>query len=147
MEIKEILSPSEVVVDLRAGDKSSLLDQLARRAAAALGLSADLVSNEILKRDELGSTGIGAGVAVPHARLREIKRPFGILAHLKDPMEFDAIDGEPVDIVFLLMLPARFQLDQLNALAAVARKLRDQDVVRRIRGAKSAAELFAAIAK
>jgi PTS system nitrogen regulatory IIA component len=147
MEIKDFLAPSDVVVDMRASDKTSLLEELARRAASSLGLAADLVSNEIVKRDELGSTGIGGGVSIPHARLRDVKKPFGILARLKNPIEFDAIDGEPVDLVFLLMLPALSQLDQLNALAAVARKLRDQDVLRRLRSANSTAEVFSAIAE
>lgn len=146
MDIKDFLAPSDVVLDVWAGDKAGLLNELALRAATDLGLPADVVSNEIAKRDELGSTGIGGGVAIPHARLREVKKPFGILARLKNPIEFDAIDGQPVDLVFILMLPASSQLDQLNALAAVARKLRDPDVLRRLRSAKSAAELFAEIA-
>ena len=95
MEIKDFLAPSDVVLDMRANDKTSLFDELARRAASALGLSADLVSDEILKRDELGSTGIGGGVSIPHARLREVKAPFGILARLKSAIAFDAVDGQP----------------------------------------------------
>ena len=120
MKIKDFLSASNVAIDVRAGDKASLLQELAARAASALGLSAKAVANEIEKRDELGSTGIGAGVSIPHARFREIEKPFGLLVRLKQPIEFDAIDGQPVDIVFLLVLPAASQLDQLNCLAAVA---------------------------
>jgi PTS system nitrogen regulatory IIA component len=100
------------------------------------------VANEIEKRDELGSTGIGAGVSIPHARFREIEKPFGLLVRLKQPIEFDAIDGQPVDIVFLLALPAASQLDQLNCLAAVARKLRDREVLRKLREAADAAALY-----
>jgi PTS system nitrogen regulatory IIA component len=101
-----------------------------------------VVASEIEKRDELGSTGIGRGVSMPHARLRDVKKPFGLLARLRHPIDFDAIDGQPVDIVFLLLLPAASQLDQLNALAAVARKLRDPDVLRKLRAVASQAELF-----
>jgi PTS system nitrogen regulatory IIA component len=122
MNIKDFLSITSVVIDLGANDKASLLHELAHRAAVALNLPGDVVAAEIEKRDELGSTGIGRGVSIPHARLREVKRPFGVLARLKNPIEFDAIDGQPVDLVFLLLLPAASQLDQLNALAAVARK-------------------------
>jgi PTS system nitrogen regulatory IIA component len=146
MKIKDFLSPSDVVIDVRARDKSSLLNDLSGRAASVLNLSADAVAAEIVRRDELGCTGIGGGVAMPHARLREVKRPFGLLARLQQPIDFDAIDGQPVDIVFLLLLPASSQLDQLNALAAVARKLRGSDVQRKLREAASPAALYQAVA-
>lgn len=142
MKIKDFLAASDVVVDTPAADKAGLLNELARRAAAALGLSADMVSSEIQKRDELGSTGIGGGVAMPHARLREVKRPFALFVRLKSPIQFDAIDDQPVDLVCVLLLPAASQLDQLNALAAVARKLRDRDVLARLRRAATSTELY-----
>ena len=145
MKIKELLSPSDVAIDFRAGDKAGLLRQLAARAAAALNLQADAVVSEIEKRDELGSTGLGGGISIPHARFREVKKPFGLLVRLSQPIEFEAIDGKPVDLVFLLLLPAASQLDQLNALAAVARKLRDADVLRKLRAANSGAELYSAV--
>ncbi len=146
MTIKEFLSAADVAIDLRATDKSALLKELAVRAARALHLPADVIAKEIEKRDELGSTGIGGGVSIPHARFREVQRPFGLLARLKQPIEFDAIDGLGVDIVFLLVLPAASQLDQLNALAVVARKLRDRDVLRKLRDATSTMELYRAVA-
>jgi PTS system nitrogen regulatory IIA component len=108
-------------------------------------LQADAVASEIQKRDELGSTGLGGGISIPHARFREVKKPFGLLVRLSQPIEFEAIDGRPVDLVFLLLLPAASQLDQLNALAAVARKLRDADVLRKLRAANSSAELYRAV--
>jgi PTS system nitrogen regulatory IIA component len=145
MKIKELLSPSDVAIDVRAGDKAGLLRQLAARAAAALNLQADAVASEIEKRDELGSTGLGGGISIPHARFREVKKAFGLLVRLSRPIEFEAIDGRPVDLVFLLLLPAAAQLDQLNALAAVARKLRDADVLRKLRAANSIAELYSAV--
>ena len=100
------------------------------------------VVEEIAKRDELGSTGIGCGISVPHARFREVERPFGLPVRLKHPIEFIAIDGQPVDIVFLLLLPALSQLAQLSALDAIARKLTDRDLLQRLRMANSAAELY-----
>jgi PTS system nitrogen regulatory IIA component len=145
LTIKDFLSASDVAIDFYATDKPSLLKQLAKRAAEALHLSAETVASEIEKRDELGSTGIGGGVSIPHARLREIMRPFGSLVRLTQPIEFNAVDGQRVDIVFLLLLPAASQLDQLNALAAVARKLRDREVVQRLRAATSAEELYRAV--
>jgi PTS system nitrogen regulatory IIA component len=145
MTIKDFLSPSHVAIDVRASDKASLLKELAGRAASALNLSADAVASEIEKRDELGSTGLGSGISIPHARFREVKEPFGMLVRLKQAVEYEAIDGQPVDLVFLLLLPAASQVDQLNALAAVARKLRDADVLRKLRAANSSAELYRAV--
>jgi PTS system nitrogen regulatory IIA component len=142
MNIKDFLSAADVAVDVRAADKAGLLKELSSRAAAALNQPVETVAGEIAKRDELGSTGIGRGVAIPHARLRDVRKPFALLARLKSPVEFDAVDGRPVDLVFLLLLPASSQLDQLNCLAAVARKLRDEDVLRKMRGAASTTELY-----
>ena len=122
MNIGDFLSAADVAVDVRTADKAGLLKELAARAAAVVRLPPEIVVTEIAKRDELGSTGIGGGVAIPHARLREVKSPFALLARLKMPIEFDAVDNRPVDLVFLLLLPASSQLDQLNALAAVARE-------------------------
>jgi PTS system nitrogen regulatory IIA component len=142
MDIRDFLSAADVALDVRTADKASLLKELAARGAAAVKLPADMVAAEIEKRDELGSTGIGRGVAIPHARLREIKRPVGLLARLKSPIEFNAVDGQPVDLVFLLILPASSQIDQLNCLAAVARTLRDAEVLRKIRSATTTTELY-----
>jgi PTS system nitrogen regulatory IIA component len=145
MNIRDFLSAADVAIDVRAAEKAGLLKELACRAAAAINLPPDMVIAEIEKRDNLGSTGIGHGVAIPHARLREIKKPVGLLTRLKNPIEFDAIDGQPVDVVFLIMLPAASQLDQLNALAAVARTLRNADVLRKMRSATSTTELYRAV--
>jgi len=145
MNIKSFLSPADVAIGVEARDKSILLKNLSTRAADALDLAADAVTNQIERRDELGSTGIGGGVCIPHARLREVRKPFGLLARLREPIDFEAIDGQPIDIVFLLLLPAASQLDQLNALAAVARKLRDPEVMRKLREAPSAQALYAAV--
>lgn len=146
MQIKDFLSASEVVVDFPASDKADLLRGLATRAASTLKLPGAAVVRSIQVRDELGSTGIGNGVCIPHARLQQLKRPFGLLARLKQPIAYQAIDDQPVDIVFLLLLPAAPQSDQLNVLAAVARKLRDQAVLRRARSATGATELYQALA-
>jgi PTS system nitrogen regulatory IIA component len=145
MNIREFLAPSDVAIDVPARDKSALLRELSARAASVLRLPAKMVAEEIAKRDDLGSTGIGGGACLPHARLREVKRPFGLLVRLKDRIPFEAIDDKPVDIVFLLLLPASSQLEQLNALAAVARKLSDAGVLHKLRAASSADALYWAI--
>lgn len=141
MKIADFLSPADAMVGLRASDKARLLEELAKRAAASLGLDADLIAKELLKREELGSTGLGAGIAIPHARLREVQRPFGAFARLKRAIEFDAIDGAPVDLVFLLLLPAASQSECLNALAAVARALREPERLQKLRAAEDGESL------
>ena len=105
MKISDFLLPGHVMIDVRARDKRRLLEQLSIQAAGEVGLTADEVMTEIAKREELGSTGVGNGVARPHARLRGLRTPFGLLARLHSGIDFDAIDGEPVDIVFFLLLP------------------------------------------
>jgi len=142
MNISSFLSPVNVVIDLPARDKAGLLNDLAARAAPALGMSLARLAGEIAKRDELGSTGIGGGVCIPHARFRDVGTSFGFFARLSKPVAFDAIDGQPVDLAFLLVLPAASQLEQLNVLACVARKLREPDLLRRLREADSAGALY-----
>ena len=146
MKISDFLSPADVTLDVRAGDKTRLLRQLSTQAATELGLNAEKVSSEILKREELGSTGVGNGVALPHARLRDLKWPFGLFARLRHAIDFEAIDDQPVDLVFLLLLPEAVEGAQLNALACGARTLRDPERLRRIRGAIDPKDLFRAIA-
>ena len=146
MKISDLLSPTDVMIDVRASNKRLLLQELAAKAAASLGLPADQVASYLLKREELGSTGIGKGVAIPHARLPDLQRPYGLLAKLKQPIEFDAIDGQAVDIVFVLLLPAAAENEALGALALVARTLRSSETLARLRRAKNASELYSAIA-
>ena len=146
MKISDLLSPADVAIDVRASNKALLLQEFAARAAAGLGLPADRVASYLLKREELGSTGIGKGVAIPHARLPDLERPYGLFARLKQPIEFDAIDGQAVDILFVLLLPASAENEALAALALVARTLRSPENLARLRAVKPASELYAAVA-
>jgi len=146
MKISDLLSPADVTIDVRASNKALLLQEFAARAAAGLDLPVDGVASYLLKREELGSTGIGKGVAIPHARLPDLKRPHGLLARLKQPIEFDAIDGQAVDILFVLLLPASAENEALAALALVARTLRSPENLARLRAVKTASELYAAVA-
>ena len=146
MKISDLLSPADVAIDVRASNKTLLLQEFATRAATGLGLPADRVASYLLKREDLGSTGIGKGVAIPHARLPDLQRPCGLLAKLKQPIEFDAIDGQAVDILFVLLLPAVAETEALAALALVARTLRPPENLARLRAAKTASELYSAIA-
>src|SRR6202035_190365 len=146
MKISDLLSPTDVMIDVRASNKRLLLQELAAKAASNLGVGVDRVAPYLLQREELGSTGIGGGVAIPHARLPDLQRPYGLLAKLKQGIEFDAIDGHAVDIVFVLLLPAGAENLQLAALALVARTLRPSENLVRLRGARNVAELYSAIA-
>ena len=146
MKITDLLSPKDVPIDVRGSIKEQLLQEFTARAADSLRLRVDQVAPYLLKREELGSTGIGKGVAIPHARLPDLQRPFGLLAKLKAPVEFDAIDGQAVDIVFVLLLPAAAENGQIGPLALVARTLRPPDNLARLRAAKTAAELYSAVA-
>jgi PTS system nitrogen regulatory IIA component len=146
MQISDLLSPTDVMIDVRASNKRLLLQEFAAKAADSLGLHVDQVASCLLKREELGSTGIGRGVAIPHARLPDLQRPYGLLAKLKQGIEFDAIDGHAVDIVFVLLLPAGAENLQLAALALVARTLRPSENLVRLRGARNVSELYSAIA-
>jgi PTS system nitrogen regulatory IIA component len=146
MEITDFLSPADIVIDVRASDKARLLRQLSAQAASGLNLDPDEVFNLIIKREELGSTGVGNGVALPHARFPGLKAAFGLLARLRHGIDFEAIDDQPVDIVFLLLLPETGDGAQLNALASVARALRDPDALRRLRRASDAEAVYRAIA-
>jgi PTS system nitrogen regulatory IIA component len=145
MNIKEFLLPTDVVADFAAPSKGLLLQELARRASDALKLPVEQISNSLLKREELGSTGTGGGIAIPHARISGIEKPFGILVRLRQPIDFDAIDDQPVDLVFLLLLPIAPSKEQLNALASVARILRSPGPVSRLRSARDNADLFRAM--
>jgi len=145
MQISDFLAPDDVVLKIRASDKEQLLQELAHRAAEKLKLPEEDIASELRKREGLGSTGMGDGVAIPHARFAAIARPFGMIARLKTPIDFEAIDGQPVDIVFLLLLPAAATGEQLGALACVSRKLRAPDDLVRLRRAKKASELYAAL--
>jgi PTS system nitrogen regulatory IIA component len=146
MNIEDFLSPANAIVERRVLDKGQLLNELAERAAVSLRLSPALISEAILKREALGSTGMGDGVAIPHARFADLKKPFGILARLRKPIDFEAVDGRTVDIVFLLLAPIAPEGDQLNALACIARKLRDPAVTSDIRKAKDGVALYHAVA-
>jgi nitrogen PTS system EIIA component len=145
MEIREFLSPDNTLVDARVSDKGEVLRILAGRAADAIGLPAADILNVLLKREQLGSTGTGGGIAIPHARITGLGKPFGILARLNDGIGFDAIDGKPVDVIFLLLLPASANKEQLAALAAVARTLRNPESMRSLRGARTGEELYRAM--
>jgi len=145
MEIREFLSPDNALLDVRASDKADLLRGLAERTGKAVGLPAEEVVKALLKREQLGSTGTGGGIAIPHTRMAGLSKPFGILVRLNNSIDFDAIDGQPVDVVFLLLLPASADKEQLAALASVARTLRNPKAMSNLRAARTGEDLYRAM--
>ena len=145
MNASDLIAPSCVLDDVRADDKWALLRLLADRAAAAAGLDPARVAEALEARERLGSTGVGGGIALPHARFPELVRPIGYLARLRRPLDFEAVDERPVAFVCLALLPAAREGDQLVALACLSRRLRDPDTLARLREAGDAAELHRAL--
>lgn len=146
MEIAEILTQDRVIPSLRVTDKAQLLNELARRAAALLQIPQARIFEAIDAREKLGSTGLGEGFALPHARIEGLDRFFGLFARLVRPIAYDAVDGNPVDLVFLLLIPSDTAVNHVSILAAIARRIRDQGLARAIRKAANATALHALLA-
>lgn len=146
MNITEFLSPAAVTIDVAATDKHKLLLALARKAGSSLDLLPEQVFAELQKREELGSTGVGGGVALPHARFRQVRKPTGMLFRLRKAIDFDAVDAQTVDIVFLLLLPESDKDEHLGALASIARKLRKPEVAAALREAPDSAQIYRTLA-
>jgi PTS system nitrogen regulatory IIA component len=142
MKIFEFLAFEHVYAGLRCASKTEAIEEMAGRAAVKLGLEGAYVAAELSKREALGSTGIGSGVAIPHARLADIRRPFGLLARLAAPVDFDSIDEQPVDLVFVILLPQDGAQVQLGPLASAARLLRSPKSVEKLRNAADARDLY-----
>ncbi len=133
----EFVSADCVECSLKATSKRQVLETLAKRAEAIAGLDHEAVFAALMEREKLGSTAMGDGIAIPHARLPDLERVVGIFARLSKPIDFDAIDDKPVDIVFLLLAPDHAGAEHLNALAKVARALRNKRICQELRHASS----------
>lgn len=145
MELSEFLSPENVLADLRAGSKKQLLQDMAKRAAASAGLEERVVFDVLIERERLGPTGVGGGVAIPHGKLHGVDRIHGAFARLAKPVDYEAIDDRPVDLVFLLLAPEKAGADHLKALARVSRTLRDAETVKKVRAAADAAAVYSVL--
>jgi PTS system nitrogen regulatory IIA component len=143
MDLAELIAPSNVVFGVRASNKEQLLHDLASRAAALLGLDPAMIFDALQAREQLGSTGLGEGFALPHARIEGLDRFFGMFMRLSRPVHFDSVDEKPVDLVFLLLIPMTAQSEHLAALAAISRHMRDKEFATKLRKAASAAALCA----
>jgi PTS system nitrogen regulatory IIA component len=132
-----------VIVNLRAGNKRQVLQELARKAAALTGQSEEAIYDVLNEREHLGTTGIGHGIAIPHGKLPGLDRVHGVFAKLERPVDFDAIDDQPVDLIFLLLAPADCGADHLKALAKVSRMLRDRILCEKMRGSSTCDAIYA----
>ena len=146
MSLGDLLTENAVFAGLKASSKKQLLQRASHEAAALAGVAEADVFKALLDRERLGSTGVGSGVAIPHAKLPDIKAIYGLFLQLSEPVAFDSVDDRPVDLVFLLLAPEDAGAHHLKTLARVSRLLRDDGMRRRLRGAKSAEALFALLA-
>ena len=133
MDINEIIAPESILANLKPNSKKQLLQELAERGAAQTGVDEHDVFETLLERERLGSTGVGNGVAIPHGKLPGIEKIVGVFARLEKPVAFDAMDDQPVDIVFMLLAPEGSGADHLKALSRIARVLRNQSTLASIR--------------
>ena len=143
MEIDELLTPDSVIPRLRATSKKQALQELAKRAAEVAGLPERAIFDVLLERERLGTTGVGNGIAIPHGKLPGLNRLYGLFARLEHPVDFDSIDEQPVDLIFLLLAPEAAGADHLKALARVSRLLRDRAICEKLRGADNPDALYA----
>ncbi len=142
IELSDVLSPGGVVLDLKASSKRQVLRTLAERVAEAQALEAGPVLEALLEREKLGTTGIGDGLAIPHAKLAGLDRLVAVFARLQTPVSFDSLDDEPVDLVFLLLAPTAAAAEHLKALAQVARIFRDDELCAALRRAPNPSVAF-----
>jgi PTS system nitrogen regulatory IIA component len=143
MPLLDFLDPRAVLPALRVSGKKQALQELASQAARLTGLPDSAIYEALLQRERLGSTGIGEGIAIPHGKLPSLTRIFGLMARLDKPVDFEALDDQPVDVLFLLLAPEGAGADHLKALARVARVLREPGLIERVRATRDATALYA----
>src|SRR5215470_11653020 len=146
MTLTDLVAPNAVIPALKVNNKKQAIQELAARAAELTGQSEKAILEILLQREKLGSTAVGNGVAIPHGKLPKLGRLFGLFARLERPIDFEAMDGQPVDLVFLLLAPEGAGADHLKALARIARLLRDQDVAKKLRASRDAQAIYSVLA-
>jgi len=143
MPLLDFLDPKAVLPALRVNGKKQALQELSHHAARLTGLPEATIFEGLLQRERLGSTGIGEGIAIPHGKPPGLNRIFGLMARLEKPIDFEALDAQPVDVLFLLLAPEGAGADHLKALSRVARVLREPGLIERVRATRDAAALYA----
>ena len=146
MPLNDLVAPNAIIPALKVNGKKQALQELAAKAAELSGQNERTILEILQQREKLGSTGIGNGIAIPHGKLPKLERLFGLFARLDRPIDFEALDSQPVDLVFLLLAPEAAGADHLKALARVARLLRDPEIARKLRESRDADALYAVLA-
>src|SRR5215212_3922780 len=146
MSLTDLIAPNAIIPALKAASKKQAIQELAAEAARLTGQSERTIAEVLLQREKLGSTGVGNGIAIPHGKLPKLGKLFGLFARLERPIDFEALDGQPVDLIFLLLAPEAAGADHLKALARVARLLRQPEIVTRLRETREADTLHAVLA-
>src|SRR5438034_10532400 len=146
MPLTSLVAPNAIIPALKVNGKKQALQELAAKAAELSGQNERTIFEILLQREKLGSTGVGNGIAIPHGKLPKLGKLFGLFARLERPVDFEALDGQPVDLVFLLLAPEGAGADHLKALARVARLLRDPDIAHKLRESRDAEALYAVLA-
>ncbi len=145
MSLSELLTPDAVMATLRVNGKKQALQELSERAAKVSGLPAREIFDAILQRERLGPTGVGDGIAIPHGKLPKCERIFGVFARLERPIDFEALDGLPVDLIFLLIAPESAGADHLKALAVIARVLRNPALAAQLRATRDSSAIYSVL--
>lgn len=145
MDLGDLITPNGVVPSLKAKSKKQALQELAGHAAQQTGLDQRDIFDTLLQRERLGSTGVGHGLAIPHGKMADLKQIFAMFARIDTPIDFEAIDEEPVDIVFLLLAPEGAGADHLKALARISRLLRDPSAINKLRHSKGRSALYSVL--
>ena len=146
MTITDLVAPEAILPALKVISKKQALQELAARASALTGQNERAVFEILQQREKLGSTGVGNGIAIPHGKLPKLGKLFGMFARLERPIDFEALDRQPVDLIFLLLAPESAGADHLKALARIARLLRDQDVAKKLRASRDAQAIYSVLA-
>ncbi len=146
-QMNDLITPDGIIPALRAGSKKQALQELARKAAELTGLHERAIFDVVVERERLGTTGVGRGIAIPHGKLPGIRGVLAIFARLEKPVDFEAIDDQPVDLMCLLLAPEAAGADHLKALARVSRLLRDPILCDKLRGAETADAIYALLAQ
>jgi len=142
MELADILSKDCVIACAKATSKRQLLQQFAEMAASAADLDKQVVFETLMNREHLGSTGLGNGIAIPHGKIKGLDRVVAIFARLENPIDFDSVDDEPVDLALMLLAPEGSGADHLKALSRVARLLRSDGVVEELRASRETGRIY-----
>jgi nitrogen PTS system EIIA component len=145
MDLSDLITPFGVIPSLKASNKKQALQELAAKAAKLTGIDAHEIFNTLLQRERLGSTGVGNGIAIPHGKMNALGHIVGMFARLEEPIDFEAIDEEPVDLVFLLLAPENAGADHLKALARISRLMREPTAVEKLRSSRDKDALYAVL--